>query len=50
MADAKDYLTNTNLSIEEISEYVGYSSSNHFSRAFKNHYKMSPQQYRKSLL
>lgn len=49
MSDAKDYLINTNLSIEEISEYIGYNSSNHFSRAFKNYYKISPQKYRKSL-
>lgn len=48
MSDAKNYLSNTNLSIEKISEYVGYNSVDHFSRTFKKHYKKSPQQYRKS--
>lgn len=49
MADAKDYLVNTNLSIEKISEYVGYNTVDHFSRTFKKYYKQSPQQFRKSL-
>lgn len=49
MSDAKDYLINTNLSIEKISEYVGYNSVDHFSRTFKKYYNSSPQQYRKSL-
>lgn len=49
MSDAKDYLTNTNLSIEKISEYVGYNTVDHFSRTFKKHYNKSPQQFRKSL-
>lgn len=50
MADAKDYLINTKLSVEKICEYVGYHSVDHFSRTFKKYYKVSPQQYRKSLL
>jgi AraC-like DNA-binding protein/mannose-6-phosphate isomerase-like protein (cupin superfamily) len=49
MSDAKDYLMNTNLSIEKISEYVGYNSADHFSRTFKKYYTKSPQQYRTSL-
>jgi AraC-like DNA-binding protein len=49
MSDAKDYLTNTNLSIEKIAEYVGYNTVDHFSRTFKKHYYNSPQQFRKSL-
>lgn len=49
MSDAKDYLMNTDLSIEQIAQYVGYNTVDHFSRTFKKHYKMSPQQYRKSL-
>lgn len=47
MSDAKDYLINTNLSIEKISEYVGYNSVDHFSRTFKKYYESYPQQYRK---
>lgn len=49
MSDAKDYLINTDLPIEKISEYAGYNSVEHFSRTFKKYYKKSPQQYRKSL-
>lgn len=49
MEDAKNYLINTDLPIEKISEYVGYNSVEHFSRTFKKYYKKSPQQYRKSL-
>lgn len=49
MEDSKDYLINTDLPIEKISEYVGYNSVEHFSRMFKRYYKKSPQQYRKSL-
>lgn len=49
MSDAKDYLMNTNLSIEKISQYVGYNSVDHFSRTFKKYYTKPPQQYRKSL-
>lgn len=48
MEDAKDYLINTDLSIENISEYAGYNSVEHFSRTFKRYFKKSPQQFRKS--
>ena len=47
LAEAIDYLTNTNLKIGEIAEKVGYNSADHFSRVFRNTYKMSPQEYRK---
>lgn len=49
MEDSKNYLINTDLPIEKISEAVGYNSVEHFSRMFKRYYKKSPQQYRKSL-
>jgi len=49
MEDAKDYLINTDLPIEKISEYAGYNSVEHFSRTFKRYYEKSPQQFRKSL-
>ncbi|OOM76055.1 bifunctional transcriptional activator/DNA repair enzyme AdaA [Clostridium puniceum] len=48
MEDAKNYVINTDLPIEKISESVGYNSVEHFSRMFKRYYKKSPQQYRKS--
>lgn len=47
LAEAIDYLTNTNLKIDEIAEKVGYNSADHFSRVFRSTYKMSPQEYRK---
>ncbi|ADQ08049.1 transcriptional regulator, AraC family [Caldicellulosiruptor hydrothermalis 108] len=49
MADAKDYLENTDLPLEKIAEYVGYNSVDHFSRTFKKFFKQSPHQYRKSI-
>lgn len=48
MSHAGEYLKNTNLSIEKISELIGYNSSDHFSKTFKNYYSCSPQQYRKN--
>ena len=45
LAEAIDYLTNTNLKIGEIAEKVGYNSADHFSRVFRSTYKMSPQEY-----
>lgn len=48
MSHAVEYLKNTNLSIEKISELIGYNSSDHFSRTFKKHYNCSPQQYRQN--
>ena len=46
MLHAVKYLKNTNLSIEKISELVGYNSGDHFSRTFKKYYSCSPKQYR----
>lgn len=47
LADAVDYLTNTNQKIWEIAELVGYHSADHFSRVFRSAYHMSPNEYRK---
>ncbi|MFV0465774.1 MAG: AraC family transcriptional regulator [Lachnospiraceae bacterium] len=47
MNDSISYLKNTDLSIAEISELIGYHSADHFSRTFKKKYMYSPQQYRK---
>lgn len=47
LADAVDYLVNTNLKVSEIAERIGYNSADHFSRVFRSTYKMSPQEYRK---
>lgn len=43
---AKNLMDNTNLSIRQISENVGYSDQYFFSRLFKKHMGISPQSYR----
>lgn len=45
---AKDLLTTTNHSIEQIASAVGFSSSSYFSQAFQKYCHMSPQHYRKT--
>ena len=44
---AKNLLDNTNISIQQISERVGYSDQYFFSRLFKKYLGISPQNYRK---
>ncbi len=48
MKDAIAYLLNTELKINEIAERIGYNSSDHFSRVFRQTYKCSPAEYRKN--
>lgn len=43
---AKKLLKVTNLSISEISDKVGFSDYNYFSRVFKQRYKISPKKFR----
>lgn len=43
---AMDYLKNTSMKVNEISDAVGYDSVDHFSRTFRREYGASPQQYR----
>lgn len=45
---AKILLTNTEFSVTEVAEMVGYASIHHFSRTFKEHTGISPLQYIKS--
>jgi len=45
---AKELLSNTHDSINQISLQCGYSSAEHFSRQFKKHTGMSPKQYREN--
>lgn len=45
---AKSLLENTNMSIRQISESVGYTDQYFFSRLFKKHIGVSPQAYRKT--
>lgn len=47
MEEAAHLLTQTDDSVEKISKHVGYSSSDHFARTFRNYYGISPLNYRK---
>ncbi len=47
MAAAKTLLSNSTLSITEISDKTGYSSIEHFSNTFKKYHGVSPSEYRK---
>ncbi|MEF2245080.1 helix-turn-helix domain-containing protein [Paenibacillus sp. IITD108] len=49
MSKAKSLLTDSELSINEIANWVGYYSLNTFSRAFKRANGMSATQYRRSM-
>lgn len=46
MSEARDLLLKTELEVSEIALGVGYKSLSVFSRAFKNHFGCSPQQFR----
>jgi AraC-like DNA-binding protein len=45
---AKDYLANTNLSIQQIAEYCGFQEPQNFSKAFKRWLGRSPSEYRET--
>ncbi len=47
--ESKYLLTNTNLSLSQISEITGFSSPSYFSQAFKRVTKTSPKEYRDKL-
>ena len=47
METAKTMLQSTDLSVREISERVGYTDQNYFSRIFKQHTGYAPTKYRK---
>jgi len=46
MKNASELLRKTNKKIYEISEMVGYTNANSFSRTFKNFYNLNPKEYR----
>ena len=46
MAKAAEILLNSEIKIQDISERLGYTDNNYFSRAFKNYYGISPGKYR----
>ena len=45
---AKELLTNTQLSIADIAEQVGYQTAKYFVKVFRSHENLSPSQYRQS--
>lgn len=47
MARARDYLASTTLSVDEISERLGYSEPSGFRQAFKRLTRQSPRQFRR---
>ena len=47
---ALDLLANSQLSLDDISEYLGYSDLANFTRAFKRWTEQTPTAYRKSLV
>ena len=47
MTRAEEYLVNTDMSIGSIATSLGYSSTDHFSRVFRQTYGVSPVEYRK---
>jgi AraC-like DNA-binding protein len=44
---SRDFLRNSSMSVARISWRLGFQDPSNFSRAFRNWYGMSPQQYRK---
>ena len=46
MSKASDMLINSNKRVKAIAEELGYLGYRHFCTVFKNHYKMTPLQYR----
>lgn len=50
MEYAKKVLKNTNMKVYEISEYLGYSTVDYFSKLFKAYTSFTPVQYRKKSL
>ena len=49
MSAAKIYLTDKRLSITQIAEKLNYSTSQHFTQAFKQHFGLTAHAYRKQL-
>ena len=47
MEEAKTMLTNTDLSIIQIMETLGFTNSTHFYELFKKQYGQTPGEYRK---
>jgi two-component system, response regulator YesN len=46
MNNAREYLLDSGLTIQEIAEKMGYSSANYFGKAFKRRYGQTPSEFR----
>jgi YesN/AraC family two-component response regulator len=46
MNNAKEYLLNPSLTIQQIAERMGYSNANYFGKAFKRRYGLTPSEFR----
>lgn len=46
MNNAREYLANPSLTIQQIAEKMGYSNANYFGKAFKRRYGMTPSEFR----
>lgn len=49
LREAAELLRKTNLTIQSIAVYVGYTDTNYFSRLFRRHYQSTPSEYRKTI-
>lgn len=49
LEEAKTLLKHTNKSLSEISNALCFSNQSHFQRSFKNHFHMTPMEYRQGL-
>ncbi|MDD3204980.1 MAG: response regulator [Lachnospiraceae bacterium] len=49
MERAKELLAQPEIQIQDISDRLGYSNNNYFSKAFKNYYNLSPTEYREQI-
>lgn len=45
MKKAKELIIDGDMQIQEISDYLGFSNNNYFSKAFKNYYGVSPSEF-----
>jgi YesN/AraC family two-component response regulator len=50
LSNAVQFLDNENFSIKNVSEMVGFSDENYFSKLFKKYYSLSPEDYRKTII
>lgn len=49
MERARELLSDENMKVQLISDRLGYTDSNYFSKAFRNYYGITPSQFRKNL-